>query len=144
MTSCAVQRTSAAKSETYELTAYELKRDSLQVTAYNLQDSLIEVTTIVIDCNEQGDTLKQSVVTDRLIARTREQAKEVEVRTVVKTDTVYVAVRDSSQVTAYGLSPGGIPQVSGKRSAVSNILKWIFWIIVGLIAYKLTAYVTGR
>ena len=139
VSACGTSR-EATKSEAYGLTAYELNRDSIQVTAYSLQDSLIEVTTITIDRNEQGDTLKQSIVTDRLRAKNREKAKEVEVRTVVKHDTVYIAERDSLRVTGYGLEGSDASPVSSKLSAVSHILKWIFWIIVGLIAYKLTAY----
>ena len=136
VSACGTSR-EATRSEAYGLTAYELNRDSLQVTAYSLQDSLIEVTTITIDRNEVGDTLKQSIVTDRLRARNREKAKEVEVRTVVKHDTVYIAKRDSLQVTAYGLEGSDASPVSSK---LLSCLKWIFWIIVGLIVYRLTAY----
>ena len=46
----------------------------------------------------------------------------------------YVEKRDSSlQVTAYGLQEDGTPTISSKLSAVSKILKWIFWILIGLI-----------
>ena len=68
--------------------------------------------------------------------------RDKEERLVVKTDTVYIEKRDSSlQVKAYGLQEDGTPTVSGKLSAVSKILKWIFWIIIGLIGLIVTAKV---
>ena len=91
----------------------------------------------------QGDTLKVERVTDR----TREsgskfnvQGSKVEVRTL--RDTVYVERRDSSlRVTAYGLQEDGTPTVSSKLSAVSKVLKWIFFIIIGLIGLIITVKV---
>ena len=74
------------------------------------------------------------------------------VKTEVRVDTVYVEKRDSSlqvlgrakrqsRATAYGLQEDGTPTISGKLSAVSKILKWIFWIIIGLIGLIVTAKV---
>ena len=71
--------------------------------------------------------------------------RDKEERLVVKTDTVYIEKRDSSlQVKAYGLQEDGTPTVSGKLSAVSKILKWIFWIIIGLIGLIVTAKICHR
>ena len=53
------------------------------------------------------------------------------VKTEIVRDTVYIEKRDSSlQVKAYGLQEDGTPTISGKLSAVSKVLKWIFWILV--------------
>ena len=61
------------------------------------------------------------------------QDSRVAVRTEVVRDTVYIEHRDSSlQVTAYGLQEDGTPTKSSKLSAVSKILKWIFWILVAI------------
>ena len=116
------------------------------------------VTTIIIRQNEAGDTVKQSVVTDRYRGRNAEAAKvdfplrAVELnlhdeRLTVQRDTVYIEKRDSSlRVTAYGLQEdpsarSGQATVSGKLSAVSKIMKWIFWILIGLIGLIVTAKV---
>lgn len=108
-------------------------RDSVEVESVEVFDTLKETTTITVKTNEQGDTLMQSIVTDRYSSRDRSQLKVKSEKLRVETDTVYVEKRDSLQVTAYGLSPGGNPQVSGKRSAVSEVLRWIFWILMALI-----------
>ena len=104
------------------------EKDCLEVTAYSLLDSLIELTTITIDRNEQGDTLKQSVVTDRLRTRTKEKAKEVEVRTVEKHDTVYIATRDSVFVSNTDRANG----TDSKPIRLQKTLRLVLWIIIAL------------
>ena len=107
-----------------------------------VHDTIREVTTITVQTNDAGDTVKVVQITDRDRARNREAVRDKEQRLVVKTDTVYIEKRDSSlRVTAYGLQEDGTPTVSGKLSAVSKILKWIFWIIIGLIGLIVTAKV---
>lgn len=93
-----------------------------------VRDSVVEVTTITIDRNEQGDTLKQSVVTDRLRTRNRDRVKDVEVRTVVQHDTVFVAVRDSTSVEKHTESTAS---TESWPSALARAL-WLFWIIVAV------------
>ena len=91
-------------------------------------DSITETTTIIIRENEQGDTIKMSVVTDRDRSRSKYdvRSKKEEVRVV--RDTVFVAVRDSVYVSQKA-------QISQKSaSPVTSALKWVFWIIVGLSA----------
>ena len=111
-----------------------LSQESEQVRAESSElarDTLIEVTTVTVQLNEVGDTVKTSTVTDRTRARAFDRRKDVEIRTEIVRDTVYVEKRDSSlQVTAYGLQEDGTPTVSGKLSAVSKIMKWVFWILV--------------
>lgn len=94
-----------------------------------VRDSVVEVTTITIDRNEQGDTLKQSVVTDRLRTRNRDRVKDVEVRTVVQHDTVFVAVRDSTSVERHTEIT---ESTESWPSALARALKWVFWIIVAV------------
>ena len=115
----------------------------------SVHDTLREVTTIIIRQNEAGDTVKQSVVTDRYRGRNAEAAKvdfplrAVELnlhdeRLTVQRDTVYIEKRDSSlrvsSLGAYGLREDGTPTVSGKLSAVSKVLKWILAIAFLLLA----------
>ncbi len=126
-------------------------RDSLQVTAYNSQDSLVEVTTITIRENENGDTLKVTQVTDRLRVHSLNTKRDVEVKIVEKKDTVYVAVRDSvssswtSQATKSMttfqnsgslLSKAAWPSATKQKNSFVSSLKWIFAILcasIGLI-----------
>lgn len=107
--------------ESTEVTA----RDSVVV---ELRDTLVETTTITIDRNEVGDTLKVVQVTDRerVRSRTDVRSKKEEVRVV--RDTVYVAVRDSTDVRNYGATES---QSGG--TALNRALKWIFWIVVAVI-----------
>jgi hypothetical protein len=119
---------------------------------------------VTVQLNEVGDTVKTSTVTDRTRARAFDRRKDVEIRTEIVRDTVYVEKRDSSlQVTAYGLQEDGTdersksraklawampckeeekrsltPTISSKLSAVSKIMKWIFWILIGLIGLIIT------
>ena len=103
-----------------------------------VHDTLREVTTIIIQQNEAGDTVKQSVVTDRYRGRNAEAAKVHNERLTVQRDTVYIEKRDSSlrvsSLGAYGLREDGTPTVSGKLSAVSKVLKWILAIAFLLLA----------
>ena len=110
-----------------------------------VHDTIREVTTITVQTNETGDTVKVVQITDRDRTRAREAVRAKEERLIVRTDTVYVEKRDSSlrvsSLGAYGLQEDGTPTVSGKLSAVSKILKWIFWILIGLVALIVTVKV---
>ena len=95
-----------------------------------------------------NDTLKIERISDRqrtLVSGSQMQDTKVVVRKETVRDTVYIEKRDSSlQVMAYGLQEDGTPTVSGKLSAVSKILKWICWIIIGLIGLIVTAKICHR
>ena len=117
------------------------EEDDSQISQ-NLNENLTEhevVTETVIF----NDSLKIERITDR--TRTLESgSKFQDSRVVVRTvrDTVYIEKRDSSlQVTAYGLQEDGTPTISSKLSAVSKVLKWIFWILIGRIGLIVTARV---
>ena len=100
--SCSTQRSlrSEVRSLTTELRSTEA-RDSVTI---ELRDTLREVTTITIDRNDKGDTLRQSIVTDRERIRNAVdvRSKTVDVR-VVK-DTVYIEKRDSVVVKKANIS----------------------------------------
>ena len=102
-----------------------------------VHDTIREVTTITVQTNDAGDTVKVVQITDRDRARAREAVRDKEERLVVKTDTVYIEKRDSSlrlsSLGAYGLQEDGTPTISGKLSAVSKILKWIFALICAVV-----------
>lgn len=126
-TGCASTRTAVSRSE--ELRTTELRstesRDSVTI---ELRDTLKEVTTITIDRNDAGDTLRVTQVTDRERSRSMYdvRCKTEEVRVV--RDTVYVAVRDSVQVTTTNLS-----NPTNKSSNFVRSLKWIFALICAIV-----------
>ena len=129
MTGCGTVR----RTVTHEATDLRIQ-ESTEVTARDsvvveLRDTLVETTTITIDRNEVGDTLKVVQVTDRERVRSRAdvRSKTEEVRVV--RDTVYVERRDSVLVKSEELRVK-----SDRPSAFVSALKWIFWIIVGLSA----------
>lgn len=92
-------------------------------------DSITETTTIIIRENEQGDTIRMSVVTDRDRSRSKYdvRSKKEEVRVV--RDTVCIERKDSVQVQDSRFMVSG-PEKRG--SALVQALKWVFWIIVSI------------
>ena len=106
--------------ETTEVTA----RDSVVV---ELRDTLVETTTITIDRNEVGDTLKVVQVTDRTRAASRDRVRDVKEKVVVMRDTVFVAVRDSTDIISHTESA---KSTESWPSALARALKWVFWILV--------------
>lgn len=72
-------------------------------------------------------------------ASVRDRVKDVEVRIVEKTDTVYVAVRDSVQVTTTNLS-----NPTNKNSNFVRSLKWIFALICAIVVLIITVRIGLR
>lgn len=91
-------------------------------------DTLCEVTTITIQTDEKGDTLRVSTVTDRIRARTRSDIRSKSEDVKVIRDTMYIEKRDSMRSEVRGLR-------SDHHTSAFNIqttLKWICLIIVSL------------
>ena len=127
MTGCGVQR----KAVTHEVTSRteEVVRDTVrEQVIVAVYDTLREVTTITVQQNELGDTVKTSIVTERDRFRDRAAVKDREEKVMVKTDTVYVERRDSVFVEKPMAQVG-----SGGGNPVVKSLKWIFWILVMVI-----------
>lgn len=128
MTGCGVSRT-ATNTSVESRVAEERITEARDSVVVELRDTLKEVTTVTVDRNDAGDTLRVTTVTDRTRASVRDRVRDVEVKIVEKTDTVYVERKDSSlQVTAYGLQEGD----RARASPVVSALKWIFWIIIAI------------
>ena len=107
---------------------YEVTRDTVrEEVALMVHDTIREVTTITIRQNEAGDTLKVVQVTDRDRLRDRSQLRDKSEKLIVKTDTVYIAVRDS--VSTSTSSATGF-KIQDPGSKFVSALKWIFWILV--------------
>ena len=125
---CSVSRSATAvKSE--ELKVKSEVRDSSRVeqVMVAVRDTLKEVTTVTVQLNETGDTVKVSTVTDRTRASDRSQLRDKSEKIIVRVDTVYVERRDSVRVETPRQARGDI----GRASTLSY-LKWIFWIIVSV------------
>ena len=107
-------------------------KDSVKVekVVVEVHDTVMETTTIVVDRNEAGDTVKLSTVTERDRVRDRAQVKNQHERVVTKHDTVYIATRDSSYVQNTNYTNG----TNGRATPVVLTLKWVFWIIIAVIA----------
>ena len=95
-----------------------------------VHDAIMEVTTITVDRNEIGDTLRVSTVTDRLRGRSRDAIAVQRTKTEVKVDTVYIEKRDSIEIRSRPLVGGG--QSGG--TALHTTLRLVLWIIVAVIA----------
>lgn len=115
---------------------FQDSRDSVKVekVVVEVHDTVMETTTIVVDRNEAGDTLKFSTVTERDRIRDRAQVKDQHERVVMKHDTVYIATRDSSFVQNTNYTNG----TNGRATPVVLTLKWVFWIIIAIIALIVT------
>ena len=118
----------AVRGERFVVHGHET-RDSVVVgTTEAVRDTVREVMTVTIQLGAEGDTLFQSVVRDRERVSSRDNRAAVVTKTEVRVDTVYVERRDSVNIRS--------PATNGQsgRSALQSMLKWIFAIIIGLIA----------
>ena len=162
-TSCGSTKQISRETETRANTNYTNvtnERDSVVIAE---RDTLKEVTTITVQLNEIGDTVKVSTITDRTRASSRDRVRDVGIKVVERTDTVYIEKRDSIYVQNTGLTNptdttkgSGLSELflchdSGKpkrawslRSLLHRFratLKWIFWILIGLIGLIVTVKV---
>ena len=122
MASCCVSRqaTREVRSLTTELRSTET-RDSVTI---ELRDTLREITTITIDRNDRGDTLRVKQITDRTRAHEKSGVRSRKEEVLVRIDTVYIEKRDSVLAERH------------RSSAVSHptsILKWTFAIVCAII-----------
>ena len=131
-TSCAVSRQATNSSSELRVQSLESveKVDSVVV---EVRDTLREVTTITIDRNDKGDTLKVVQVTDRERLSSKADVRSQKVDVKVVRDTVYVEKRDSVYVKNTNLAND-----TNKGGGFRSTLKWIFWIIIGLIGLIIT------
>lgn len=113
-------------------------RDSVAV---ELRDTVREVTTITIDRNETGDTLRLTQVTERDRLRSRNRISTQQTKLEVVHDTVYLERKDSVLVKSEKLK---VKSDQSGKSALNRTLKWIFYIILGLIALVITVRVCLR
>ena len=127
----------------FQGTKFQDSRDSVKVekVVVEVHDTVMETTTIVVDRNEAGDTVKLSTVTERDRVRFAAQLKDKSEKIKVVHDTVFVAKRDSIScvpLVASGLRPSATTnrtnETNGRATPVVLTLKWVFWIIIAIIA----------
>ena len=105
-----------------------------------VHDTLREVTTITVQQNEAGDTVKLVQVTDRTRAWSQAAVKDREVKVIVQTDTVVVERRDSVLVK----TNTDLMNRAEKGSTIVTSLKWIFAIIVAVTILMIVVKIRGR
>ena len=117
------------KAEVRSLTAEVRDSSRVEQVMVAVHDTIMETTTITVDRNETGDTVRVSTVTDRERVRSRAdvRSKKEEVRVV--RDTVYVAVRDSVRVNGSGLMVQG----SSRASPFVRAVKWVVAVMVVIV-----------
>ena len=133
VTACGSSRTVTRESSD-RVATYEA-RDSFTAERVVVMDTVKEVTTITVDRNEAGDTVRVSTVTDRLRGRSRDAIAVQKTKTEVRVDTVYIEKRDSIEIRSR-------PSVGGEQSggtALHTTLRLIIWIIVAVIALIIVA-----
>ncbi len=110
-------------------------RDTLRQQMVVMErDTLREVTTITVQTNERGDTVKVVQVTDLTRARNRDTANDRQEKRVERRDTVYVVRSDSIVVRDTSLQP---PGASGFLTGVKWLLALIAALTVLAIALRL-------
>ena len=138
LTACASSRKATeVSSSTVQGSSVETRDTVREQVMVAVHDTIREVTTITVQTNEAGDTVKVVQITDRDRARNREAVRDKEERLVVKTDTVYIEKRDSVFVQ----TNTGLTNPTNKKNTFVSSLKWICWIIIGLIGLIVTAKV---
>ena len=129
MTGCGTSRQATkVQDSSFMFHGYETRDTVVEQVMVEIHDTIREVTTITVATNEAGDTLKMVQVTDRERAASHDRMHDVKEKVVVKTDTVYIATRDSVSSSTFQDSSGS----STRASPVVSALKWIFAIIISL------------
>lgn len=125
---CSSSRMSAVKDSRFMVNGYEMRDSVMEAVMVAVHDTVVEVTTITVQQNEAGDTLRLTTVTDRTKARRCDAIAMQQTKVETVKDTVYMEHRDSVLVSTSDGSAG-----SPRVSSVVLTFKWVFWIIVSLI-----------
>ena len=132
MTSCSVSRHSnSERSAQLRVESEELRveRDSVAVV---VRDTITITTSITVDRNDKGDTLRIATQTDRYRGHDARQLKTKSEELRIVHDTVYIEKRDSVLIS-------NKPEtVNSKRSTVNQTLKWLFVILCAAIVLVIT------
>ena len=140
VSSCCTSRKAVSSQEQVRLERVSEKVDSVQEhTAVAVHDTLQEVTTITIQTNDRGDTLKVTQITDRNRFRERSDIRHRSSDVRVRIDTVYIERRDSSYAEKNIVA--GSENKSTWGGSFRSTLKWIFAILCAIIGLIITVKV---
>ena len=107
-----------------------------ETVAVAVFDTLREVTTLTVQTNEAGDTLRVERITDRSHGAVRVQSLELRVERQLRVDSSQLkvdSVVDSKVVRAKPPSVGSSQPKGSKANAFKSILIWIFLVIIASI-----------
>ena len=112
-------------------------RDSVrEVMMVAERDTLREVTTITVQTNERGDTIKVVQITDLTRARNRDTTSDTKEKTVTRIDTVYIERSDSVMVSTTNCT-NFTNNKEGFWTKLRSTLKWARAVIVAAIGLYL-------
>ena len=131
---CSQRSVSRENIATYSTERAEKKVDSVVVVE---RDTIMEVTTITVDRNEIGDTVRVSTVTDRERVRNRDAIAVQRTKTEVRVDTIYIEKRDSIEIRSR-------PDGQSGGTALHKTLRLALWIVVAVIALIIVIRIRGR
>ena len=116
------------------------RRDSSAVERVEVLDTLKEVTTITIDRNDKGDTLKVVQITDRTRARNRDNVVAQKVKVIERIDTVYIQ-KDSVNVEDKKIGLSASADGGSKKPSFLTYVKWITALICAVVVLIITVKV---
>ena len=114
-------------------------RDSCDVERVEVCDTMREVTVITVQLNEVGDTLKQTVITDRTHSSTRDrtQVRLTTEKQKVLHDTVYVERESDKQAVVAAGSNVEIDKEGNVTRHVNRLAQSLKWICFAALAIAL-------
>ena len=136
MTGCWTSRKASKSSELRVESVESVEKVDSVVVEHS--DTLREVTTITVQLNDTGDTLKISTVTDRERIRSMSDVRSKKEDVYVRTDTVYIEKEAEKTVAVVG--PNVEIDKDGNirhQPSYIRLLKWVFWILLAIIALVL-------
>ena len=117
-------------------------RDSVrEVMMVAERDTLREVTTITVQTNERGDTIKVVQITDLTRARNRDAVNDTKEKTVVRIDTVYIERSDSVMVSTTNCT-NYTNNKEGFWTKLRSTLKWALACIMALVGLAIALRIT--
>ena len=121
-----------------------MAHDTLRtVVLQEIHDTLREVSTVTVQLNAEGDTLRVTTVTDRTRAINRDRTQDVKEKVVTKRDTLYVDKSSDQLIAAVGpnteIDSSG--NITPAKPTIQSTLKWLFRTLLAVIALVVVLYV---
>ena len=134
MTGCWSSRKAVSLTQTSQ--RHEVSDTVREQVVVEVHDTVRETTTITVQLDTAGDTVRVSTVTERDHVRDRSQLKVKSEKLKVETDTVYIEREAEKTVAAVGpnteIDKDG--NVTKKVNRFAQSLKWLFLTLVAVIA----------